>query len=51
MPRRFSMAKAKKHEATSAIMDIQRQGNCTNRNLGRYVQSGSVKRRVSSETM
>ena len=32
---RFSMAKATKQQAIRAMMDIQRQGNCTKRNLGR----------------
>src|SRR5580693_1574652 len=37
-PRRRSMAAARKQQQITATMDIQRQGNCTNRNLGRTFQ-------------
>src|SRR5271157_3496778 len=46
--RRLSNAAARKQAPTRATMDIQRQGNCTKRSLGRMLQRGDVTRSMSS---
>src|SRR6202140_1402217 len=40
------MAAARKQQQITATMDIQRQGNCTNRNLGRRFQRGVDRRNI-----
>src|SRR5215472_2803102 len=46
-PRRRSTAAAKKQQEMAARIDIQRQGNCTKRNLGRKFQSGVLRRNIT----
>src|SRR5579862_315949 len=47
-PRRRSMTAARKQAQTTAMMDIQRQGNCTKRNLGRKPHMAALRRNIIS---
>src|SRR5579871_5989759 len=45
-PRGRLITAARKHAATNARIDIQRQGNCTNRSFGSQGHSGALTRSI-----